>query len=732
MSFNPIVANLLATENLTVIQANVRTASFNIQSRVLTLPTLRPEFEGAYGMLTAHEVGHAKFSDHMFDETFQSSTEVYRQYLNVCEDVRVEKLIKREYPGLRKIMAEGYEVFNKNNFFIPKDINPNSLNFIDRINVYFKCGFTAGVQFTDKEMTLVREVESTETVKDVFIVAEKIYNLAKAESKKKPQHKIQPNNQIPQDEIDDFTDGEIVTSPDEDPDNNDNAGDKNSSDDDTTSDETSSDDGIPSDEDTTSNDDATSNEDTTSDDDNDMGGGGGNNNSEMTDEEAEEMLKSVTDKALSDGMNYATDSSITIINYSLETTFATDPTHSYKLILKNLNDNLPHWRYNTVGAALRENESKFNKFITSTNRVVSHMVKEFEMKKCAHRQRYAQTSKVGQLNMNKLFAYKIRDELFKSITTMADDKNHGMVFLLDWSGSMSNDIHATMCQLMALTMFCRKTKIPFKVLAFTSNIYDEESKLVNTISTKIYDHHNSLKENAILSECGSGLTLLELLSDKMNEREFSRMLRLMFSNSLQQLYSMNSTPLNQALVYMHSFITKYKIDNNIEKLTFVVLTDGAADTTHHKVNNSSRDIYSKNGRVIDPITKDVHVLHERITPTLLEMIRRSSNCTVIGFFVCNVRGVFDAVRINYNGPNRFYDVTENAKNIFKKDGYVILEGTSYDSLYVVNSGDLKEKVYDPNMKEDMSAAALAREMVKLNNTTVSNKLLMGKIINDFA
>ena len=47
-------------------------------------------------------------------------------------------------------------------------------------------------------------------------------------------------------------------------------------------------------------------------------------------------------------------------------------------------------------------------------------------------------------------------------------QNHGLVFLLDWSGSMQYYLQDTLKQLYNLIWFCRKVQIPFEVYAFTN------------------------------------------------------------------------------------------------------------------------------------------------------------------------------------------------------------------------------------------------------------------------
>ena len=91
------LAKLLATEDLVVEHKQVETACFNVQTRVLTLPLWEKASNTIYDLLVAHEVGHALFTP---DEDWDLS--IPKQFLNVTEDARIEKLMKRKYAGLNK------------------------------------------------------------------------------------------------------------------------------------------------------------------------------------------------------------------------------------------------------------------------------------------------------------------------------------------------------------------------------------------------------------------------------------------------------------------------------------------------------------------------------------------------------------------------------------------------------------------------------------------------------
>ena len=145
-------AKLLANEDISVIRARVSTASFDIKNRVLTLPQWKDLTPTVEGMLIGHEVGHALYTTDDYLEPLKDNYKL-KGYLNILEDVRIEKLLKRKYPGIRKTMLEGYRQLNERDFFgVAKIPDLSTLILIDRINLYFKAGFQCGVKFTPEEM----------------------------------------------------------------------------------------------------------------------------------------------------------------------------------------------------------------------------------------------------------------------------------------------------------------------------------------------------------------------------------------------------------------------------------------------------------------------------------------------------------------------------------------------------------------------------------------------------
>ena len=216
MQASDLSARLLATENLSVIRTRTRTASFDIKSRILTLPMwkeMTPEIED---MLIGHEVGHALYTTEEYTAPIMENRKLMG-YMNIIEDVRIEKLIKRKYPGLRKRMNDGYKQLNDRDFFGVKSVqNFDDVLLIDRINLYFKVGFQCGVKFNAEERQFVNRAERCETIDEVIQLAQEIYAYSKQQAEERKQ-RMQEQGLDEEDKEDDLDDMDPIYADDWDP-----------------------------------------------------------------------------------------------------------------------------------------------------------------------------------------------------------------------------------------------------------------------------------------------------------------------------------------------------------------------------------------------------------------------------------------------------------------------------------------------------------------------------------
>ena len=138
------LAKLLATEDLVVEHRKIETAEFNVQTRVLTLPLWDKASENVIDMLVSHEVGHALYTP---DEEWWEEYEIHPSFVNIVEDARIEKLMKRRYDGISKTFYKGYTELHNDDFFQVKKKNISEMILADRVNLHYKIGTYYDIPF---------------------------------------------------------------------------------------------------------------------------------------------------------------------------------------------------------------------------------------------------------------------------------------------------------------------------------------------------------------------------------------------------------------------------------------------------------------------------------------------------------------------------------------------------------------------------------------------------------
>jgi hypothetical protein len=723
MKATDLSARLLATENLSVIRARTRTASFDIKSRILTLPMwkdMTPEIED---MLVGHEVGHALYTNDDYLEPLRDTPKLH-SYMNVLEDVRIEKLIKRKYPGLRKRMNEGYKQLNDRDFFGTKQVqNFDDLLLIDKINLYFKAGFQCGVTFTPDEKEFVNRAERTETVDEIIALANDIYAYSKQQAEERKQNaKFQDQEDDEDEGIDD----------DEDPFDGDF--------------DIDADDGFEEQDG----------------EDEDLKPAKKNKSSALQNDDKSDQgddLDSKTERAFQNKLEDLADDSTEYKYWKFDTDYFKDPVVGYKTILNETKapelwdieaDMIDHRTRNMSEEERQKYKdlelADFNQFKTDSIRTVNYLVKEFEMKKSAQMHKRAMVSKIGSLDMKKVYAYKLQDDLFKRITSLPQGKNHGMVLLVDWSGSMNEVLKDTMKQVINLAMFCNRVQIPYRVYAFTTDYNNDRDD-----TREGYEKHQVWRDKRRnpnnLINCAEHFHLLEFFSSKMTSTEFNSMARriLDYRFMWNEGYNTGGTPLNEALVYCYDTLGKFIKNNNIEKTTFITLTDGEGgtlstyssgrfdDTRTEIVNNVYKRIKIKNF-IKDEVTQktyEIGRLSGNQTEMILRMMKDRYNIAMVGFHICqnrgrDLRGVLQSNLPDFNGD--VYSVIESWKKEFRTNGFASVKNTGRDELFLIPQSSTKIQEGEMDVKADANAKAIAKNFSKFLNVKKTSRVLLNRFV----
>jgi hypothetical protein len=737
-----IVAKLLAEENISIVRSNVRTASFDTNARLLSLPIWKDTTNDVEEMLIAHEVGHALFTPKLEREQF---SDIPFGYMNVIEDVRIEKLMKRRFPGLRRVMFMGYKQLNEKDFFGIKNRDLSKLRLIDRINLWYKAGVNSGVKFTEEERDFIYRAERTESFEEVMALAADIHAYQKKvtqERKKMFDEIFKDDDEIEGADDLDFDDFEYDEDEDEEHDDeSDVKEDSKSSDIDSDADS--------SEEDEQKGDDASI---------------------PLTHHNAvqnkDEDASVETMDSFNDRLNELADDNTIYQYHNLSYCKEYDPVVPYKTVLKNLRLYEPgsfYMKYDEKHEPIFTDKD-FVQFRSESMRVVNYLVKEFEMRKSAQQYKRATQSKTGLLDSSKLFGYKISEDLFKRISVVPGGKNHGMVFLLDWSGSMADCIYDTVKQVINLAMFCHRVQIPFHVFAFSSgtNEFQNNKEMID----KYHEWNRMMraaryerKEGDPNTTTYDTFSLLEFFNHRMNTTEFNAMAKYLLSfvkfitnynatwNDSDEIsyeisqerykvvseFGLGSTPLNESLVYcLEVFVPKFIRQNSIEKFTFMTLSDGEGGNIAH-TNNYTYDggVHKK---IVNFIRDDVSKINHRfdgsssgITSILNQMLRDRYNATTIGFFISGSGRRQLQYAISSNCPDSIGS-EDSIRSQMRKDGVALLSAPGRDEFFLMAQS--KSNILDEDIKVDssMNARAAAKAMTQFFNKQKTSRVLLNRFV----
>ena len=529
------LAKLLATEDLVVEHKHVETAQFNVHTRVLTLPVWEKASSEVYDMLVGHEVGHALYTP---DSDWILTRKISPQMVNIVEDVRIEKLMKRRYAGISKTFYRGYQELSDEDFFCLENENIPTMSLADRINLRFKIGNFVSIPFSANEEYLVEMVAACETFEEVLDAAEELYKFCKQEMQNK-------KNEVPEG-TQESSEGTQANVP------NPGGGDDGE--------------GEPEDMQPDESYGGTAETDNTFDDD------FGDFDDEPETKTVDSLADAIKDLASMDGYE----------NVYIEV----PKVDASKIIIDNkkIHDSFCEWD-DVPAEAFEPIDIEFVKFKKDARKEVNYLVKEFECRKSADSYARATTSRTGVLDTSKLHSYRYHEDIFKKVTTLADGKNHGLVFVLDWSGSMCDVMLDTVKQLYNLIWFCKKVSIPFEVYAFTNdypmNGFDENG--YRTIPEPCYE-----KRDGVFA-IPEYFSLLNLFTHKTNGRVLEEQMKNIFrlAMSFRRSYwtnfmppiglSLSGTPLNEALISLHTILPEFKKESGVQKVQCVVMTDGEAN-----------------------------------------------------------------------------------------------------------------------------------------------------------
>lgn len=738
------LARLLATENLSVqYSTKYPTAFFDLKSRTIHIPLIPNLDEDLLDLFEGHEVGHARETP---AEGFHSAIEqdgqinsALKTYLNVIEDIRIERKIKNEYPGLRRSFANAYKKLVDLNFFGENlQDRINDLDFIDRLNIEAKVGAHVLIDFTDDEKALIEEAYSLETWDEVVAFAKKLMGEQARKNKEKKEQEGQGKAKQ-KGGVKGMVTGKGQTSKADQEESKSSAsgdeeGDSSDSDQDDNGEDTSS--VAPS----------------------------------QTDQSFRKSEQEMFAKAKKhDSVYESQPASITVGKYNLNeyVVQAKDLVHPidagiramFSIYMNNPNNRGP-FGFSSYDELLTMLHTEYR---NDNNAYINFLVKEFEMRKNARMLNRGKIAKTGKIDVARLHKYRLSNDIFKRVTNFPEGKNHGMVMYMDLSGSMSSVLPGVFNQVLILSEFCKKVGIPFRVLGFS----DSEMSM-RFIRDNINPEFNKVRSDTKPSalQFNHDFHLKEYISSEMNSRDYKTafnnilLFKAYYESCRGRYYpssneprastifravdpknigeQLSSTPLNNAIILSQQISNEFVAKYNIENMVNIFLSDGDDDHPNNIMYYGERYEYHSDIRMADGylhrdckvpsmithhtgtryIIKPAECRNQFSTYHMLKFARKVTGARYIGYFLA------DSMLFMYNATSHDVSASRNLewhghmrtlKSKYRKDKFLHSKTFGYnDYFYISNSGTINDDEDDDQWFDSLS---------KRNNGKITNKNL---------
>lgn len=698
-----IFARLLANENITVVHGNFNTASFNLHTRTLNLP-LWNDMQ-VYDLLLGHEVGHALFTPMREWFQYNNNHNGHIDLLNIIEDVRIERLIQRKYPGLVPAFKKGYSImFDRDLFKINKAtyIKLNDYSFLDRLNLKAKLRDIITVEFNDTEKKFFDRANTIETFDEVIALKNDIADYLGKIKENITGITVLVNSADMENESDKKDDDTTVVASN----NNDKSMSKNE--------QTEKSESLSSSSDVAKN-----------------------------EEDKEDKTYTFVEKPNGDTIIVSTahdntnplDQSVSRTYEALEKSkdvFIDKDDKGLRTYVcqgiskEQMNDIIvPYEKLRTRRTNSDNCSKKTIEFHKDIKNSVANMIKEFEMRKAAYQYKKASVSKTGTLDVDKLYNYKLSDDLFLRSIKLGEFKDHGMVMLVDYSGSMRYIMKSVIRQVLILATFCKKVSIPFEIYGFTQSFKSHVGEQVNYIKTK-------------------GIHVFNILSSSFTKEQykeaFDYLVKKAHVDPIKKDYayrdegyeSMGDTPLNESLIVMHKILHDFKKKYNNQKTIFTTLTDGEATWMNFNIDPNDYMRYGKKKVKVGSEFLEYAVHSINFTEKLLMNMRKQNLCDVTLSYFLTSPGYFSSYLYRFSNKKETEKTanvdTEKAKKKFKTDGYYAFDNVGgYDRIIMVKQDN---SLFDNEEEIDVTSIStrtkIAKEFKKYTLSKKNNRMIATK------
>ena len=274
---------------------------------------------------------------------------------------------------------------------------------------------------------------------------------------------------------------------------------------------------------------------------------------------------------------------------------------------------------------------KYKKFQKANKQSITKMVLDFNRKKSANIAKRIKKKDTGVIDERLLHSYRWNDKIFKTKKMVPEGKNHGLIMLVDCSGSMQeyDKFESAIKQSLILVDFCRKVGIKYKVVGFGNgkfNATSDQIKYKNDSSKR----HLEIKYVPLLREWFSH-------EQTLKQHDFMATYMMFKTKKFRAGFVCDGpnsgTPLIDSVFLLRQVALKFKEEEKIDILNTITLTDGLSNNATFL--DWDKGLVTKLSSY-DPLTKAVYRTSDSDDlKSVLKFYKKVVGGNIIGFDITN-------------------------------------------------------------------------------------------------
>ena len=194
-------------------------------------------------------------------------------------------------------------------------------------------------------------------------------------------------------------------------------------------------------------------------------------------------------------------------------------------------------------------------------------------------------------------------------------------------------------------------------------------------------------------------------------------------------YYLGNTPLNESLVYINTLLPMFKKKYDIEKMTFITLTDGAGNHVRTDIIDGPQKDWDKT--VVYQLDNKKFASRYNITTDLLNHIKKQHDVNVIGFYIIKRVRRWDLEK-HVGDYKDYYDKEKKVNNMRKeltKHKAVACVNEGYDKYFILDGKKMAVENFD--MSKETVKKGTPSELKRIFGKSMANRLVSRVVLNKF-